>query len=312
MLEHLNQFLKIGFCSLSTLVCAISALGYFGNFAFLFELLSHFRVVYAAVLGLTVLMAIGFKLRRWAIFFAIFFLINFVPVFYLYIPESKAKYTGNTYISIIQFNVRPYQNKNYEKVLKTISERNADVVGIIELTKDWTNKILQNSPEYPHHFKEEGFGGIMILSKYPLIDPKIQYTGSTRRPRIATRIKKDNDIYSIILAHTVTPKHDLNFRNKELKMLASEARTSKHPLIVFGDLNCSPFSYYFERLLKQGNLKDSERGFGVQCTWPAYVLPVIAIDHVLISDDLRCVERTVGPRIGSDHLPVYVKIAKSN
>jgi len=61
--------------------------------------------------------------------------------------------------------------------------------------------------------------------------------------------------------------------------------------------------------LKQGNLKDSEVGFGFQPTWFAPTgLPFIPIDHLLTSRNVCVLERKIGPAIGSDHLPVFARI----
>ncbi|NJL72849.1 MAG: hypothetical protein HC888_15485 [Candidatus Competibacteraceae bacterium] len=118
---------------------------------------------------------------------------------------------------------------------------------------------------------------------------------------------------TIIFAHPVIPKDKFNIRNGELSEIASAAGNAKTPVIVFGDLNCSPWSYYFAKLLEVGRLSDSERGFGFQPTWTTkWPLPCIPIDHCLASNRFYAVERVVGPSIGSDHLPVYVKLGMAD
>ena len=290
------------------IACLCTAMGFFGSTGNLFELLSNFRVLYVVFIFIALLVALCFKLRVALVISSIAFLINLIPIAPLYLPTAKKPIDKATTVSVLQMNIRPYQNKDYSKALKVIKEKDAEIIGVIELTKDWTDKLIESLPDYPFVFKEEGFGGIMILSKHELIESKIQYTGSQKRPRISTKFKKDGTTFSVILAHTVAPQNGLELRNKELGLVATESSQSDRPLILFGDLNCSPFSYHFDKLLVKGNLSDTERGFGVQNTWSAYFVPFVPIDHVLISKDLACVERTTGPDIGSDHLPVYVKL----
>lgn len=309
--ELYQRTLKIVFFVTIAMVGVISLLGFFSHLLVL-ELLSHFRLLYALLLAFLLVLAISLRLRGSAIFASILLLINLMPIARLLVPTDHQSISGNDSISLLQMNIRPYQNHEYDKVLRVIEDRDADIVGVIELKKDWTDRILVLKQRYPYVVKEEANGGIMMLSKYPLISPKLEYTGRIKRPRISTRIKRGKTTFSIILAHTVSPRNDLVFRNQELGVLGEQAKSAARPLILFGDLNCSPFSFYFDRLLKTGELTDSENGFGINCTWPAYIVPFVPIDHVLISKELACTKRIVGPNIGSDHLPVYAEISVVN
>ncbi|SFF05946.1 hypothetical protein SAMN02745121_06704 [Nannocystis exedens] len=77
-----------------------------------------------------------------------------------------------------------------------------------------------------------------------------------------------------------------------------------------GDLNTSPFSAPLRRLLTDGGLVDSQRGFGLQASWPVGpVFPRIAIDHCLHDPALVTAARALGPALGSDHLAVRVDLA---
>ena len=83
---------------------------------------------------------------------------------------------------------------------------------------------------------------------------------------------------------------------------------ASEPTILLGDLNTTPWSHHFRRLLKQTRLLDSLRGHGVQGSWPSF-LPAplrIPIDHVLHSPEVAITGRAIGPDANSDHLPVIV------
>jgi endonuclease/exonuclease/phosphatase (EEP) superfamily protein YafD len=67
----------------------------------------------------------------------------------------------------------------------------------------------------------------------------------------------------------------------------------------------------FRDFLATTGLKDSRVGFGWQPTWPTGSMSLrIPIDHVLVEPDLVVLERQVGPDIGSDHLPVRVRLKR--
>ncbi len=85
-------------------------------------------------------------------------------------------------------------------------------------------------------------------------------------------------------------------------------RRSVDRAIVAGDFNATPWSAPFRRLVAEGDLRNSQRGYGLELTFPTN-LPVwlrIPIDHVLYTDGLEVVGRSVGDAAGSDHLPVVV------
>jgi len=88
--------------------------------------------------------------------------------------------------------------------------------------------------------------------------------------------------------------------------LAKAAGASSLPAIVVGDLNATPWSNAFSGLGHAGLL----RATGLKPTWPAIGLGWmgIPIDHVLVTPHWSVMERQIGPNIGSDHLPVMVRI----
>jgi endonuclease/exonuclease/phosphatase (EEP) superfamily protein YafD len=77
-----------------------------------------------------------------------------------------------------------------------------------------------------------------------------------------------------------------------------------------GDFNTTPWSVLMRQVLRESGLVNSQSGFGLQPTWPA-TLPnflQIAIDHCLHSPSLITKHRTIGPNIGSDHLPIGLEL----
>ena len=81
-------------------------------------------------------------------------------------------------------------------------------------------------------------------------------------------------------------------------------------MVVAGDLNASTWSRGFSLLTAPADLVNSQRGFGIQASWPArYKLLGIPIDHVVHSRDLTIVDRRLGEPLGSDHYPLFVTVA---
>lgn len=85
-------------------------------------------------------------------------------------------------------------------------------------------------------------------------------------------------------------------------------------VILLGDLNTTPFSIAFRRMLAAGGLVDSAM---VPAESPRRPLPTwfsalpaagLAIDHALIGPGIAVVDRRLGPDIGSDHRPLVIDV----
>lgn len=115
---------------------------------------------------------------------------------------------------------------------------------------------------------------------------------------------------TLVVTHPLPPLAGFVVRNLQLAHIAKARQEWGPDVIVSGDLNISSWSPYFQDLVRESGLRDSQLGFGVQPSWPAGLLPVmrIPIDHVLVSENFVVLKRELGPDIGSDHLPVYVEL----
>ncbi len=165
---------------------------------------------------------------------------------------------------------------------------------------------------YPYRAMQLKYGGIAVFSRLPLKDSRIEYFGDGKRPRIATKCKMGDTYVNLLVVHPYAPLNKFNERNLELSELGAEIRAMNAPTVLAGDINCSPWSFYFARLVKESGLQDSEQGFGAQPSWPAIRNhALIPIDHFLISKDIRVVDRQVGRNVGSDHLPIIVELQTS-
>ena len=100
------------------------------------------------------------------------------------------------------------------------------------------------------------------------------------------------------------------FRNQELNSLVALSKAQGGPLLVAGDFNLTPWSEYFSDALERSELHDASVGFGLARSWPAQFAPVgIRIDHCLLSRHWSARSTSIGPDLGSDHLPLVADVA---
>lgn len=301
--------------SLSVAVLSVGSLfGYFCRFGQIFEIASHFRIIYA--LGFLIC-ALGFLiLRKWKpclLTIVLFALCDFVPLAQLHFSNAQAHDRSPNMVTVFHANLWGGRNRNYDKTISLLKQRKPDLIGLSEVTPEWAIRLKNGLSDYPYRVVEDRFGGVALFSRYPISESKIEYfeAGTRRRPRIIAKLDVNGLPLTCQLVHPVIPLGKwFKYRNGEFKEIAAEASQISGDKILIGDLNCSPWSSYFAELVIQGGFKDSELGFGAQATWPTFVrFPLIPIDHCLTSESVKTVKRKVGPNIGSDHLPFQVTLA---
>lgn len=273
-----------------------------------FELLSHFRVQYAALAGVSI--AVSLVGRQWlaAALLAVAITINVGPVI-AYLPTAIDTPVGAR-LDILNINVNS-SNRNYATILDAIRHSEADVVTLLEVTPELENTLALISDEYPHResLPAQGNFGIALLSRHPLIDVTYFATGETTG--IDARIGHPSGPVSVLAVHLLPPmgRQLAAARNMGLDMLARYARDVDDPLVVCGDFNLTPYSPFFADFIRAAGLRDTRVGHGIDISWPTSLpLAGIPIDHCLTRGQLAVQSVRRLDRIGSDHYPVKVSL----
>jgi endonuclease/exonuclease/phosphatase (EEP) superfamily protein YafD len=76
-------------------------------------------------------------------------------------------------------------------------------------------------------------------------------------------------------------------------------------VILVGDFNAAPWSWQLMRFAAASGLR---RHGTYAASWPS-LLPVVLIDNLLTTPDIKSVSFGMGPSLGSDHLPVIATVA---
>ncbi len=308
-----------------TVVIGTTALGLlsFVPGVWVFDQLSQFRLIYILILTVCVLILGVLRAFRALALSLLLFIVTIIPVATMFFPSrgSVADLSARPKeicISVLNFNSEFQHNDNYKSFDEIVRTHAPDVVAIVEINQKWVDALAGTMKPYPFRkFVNQG-AGLALFSKYPIVKYRISSFGKSHHPRIFAELKVKDRIVNVIVAHPTTPKTISGFeeRNREIDLLADEIAAISGPKIFIGDLNCGPWSSQFQKLLKAG-LKDTQQGFGPQPSWPARndrvskflpIPPLIPIDHVLASWEFSVESRRAGPAIGSDHLPVFVKL----
>ena len=319
-----NSFSLSGLLSAAVCIAAVgSVLGFFGAWCWFFDLFAHFRVQY--FFGFLVIGAwhLFQRKRAWALACLALSVLNLAVILPFYLPRAVLDDINAPFaikfkkVSAMLMNVnRDYGNP--EKVLAAVRTHQPDFVVLEEIDNGWFDFLAPGLTEtYPHHVTElrsDNFG-IGLWSKYPIVNHTILYSGDWAIPTIIADLdflpwQPRPGRLTVIATHPVPPvrREMAHARDAQLAELAQHARNAKHPLLLIGDLNATPWCAAFRKLQRDSGLVNSAQGRGLYPSWPAFFPAFlrIPIDHVLHTPDIKIIERKTGPRVGSDHLPVTV------
>ena len=294
------------------LACLATATGFCGRLWWVFELTSHFRLHLALLLGALAVVWMG--KRRWRIvaLCGIGAAVNAVLVLRLLGPEEMTVMAAGPRLRLVAMNVHT-ENERSDLVLKFFCRTDADVILLMEVNEHWLHALASLRTNYPAVItepREDNFG-IALFSRLPLTNSAVVTIGNAKVPSFATTVEVGGQSAFLLGTHPLPPGSSENarLRNEQLQEIATRIRCCALPVIVFGDLNSTAWSPYFDELLRDSRLKNTSQGRGLFESWPAWLpLARIALDHCLVSASIRVINKQLGPSVGSDHLPVIVEV----
>ncbi len=282
------------------------------------ELASHFQVQLCAisVAATIVLIAAG----RW--WWAVGGLLTAVMTGSAIAPFALGSLSGPAYtapedgegsLRLMLANVLG-SNHRHQRLVDLIEDSSPDVLVLQEVNASWMSALQGLRDSYPYMIsgpREDNFG-IAVFSRLPLAETAVHTLGEAGLHSLSMRVDVGGVQLTLIATHPrpPIPARRFHLRNDQLERLGELIDASARPLVLVGDLNMTMWSPWYRRLAGTRRLFNSRRGFGVQGSWPA-CLPGflrLPIDHCLLSEGLAVAGCSLGPDIGSDHLPLLVDL----
>jgi endonuclease/exonuclease/phosphatase (EEP) superfamily protein YafD len=302
------KWLLVGLLA-STLVGSLGGrIWYLGIFA-------HFKLHY--LLALVAGLILWAPTRRWGwIMVGVLAIgLNLADILPLYHEHDRAVSSatpGSTRLRLVSANLLR-SNESYAAITDYLLAEAPDVVILLETTSAMQAGLQPLIEQYPYRRIEarEGYFGLMLLSRFPLIQSQVLYLCEAEVPTIHATLFVAGQPMQVIATHPPAPPKPIEtkLRNQQLEGLARLAATLPPPILLAGDLNLTSYHPAFGELLSQSGLYDSRRGFGIQATWPVRLGPLgISLDHCLLSPDIHVLSREVGPNVGSDHAPIALDL----
>ena len=270
-------------------------------------LLEHFRLQYVAVGVPVVALAAALRLRGYFDVAAIATLINLLPI--AADLGASPRLASGTPIRVLVLNVLT-SSTSFEQVRRLIADEQPDLIGLLEVDQRWLDALAPTVADYPGRIevpRPDNFG--VALYARGRVHGAAEEIGSPL-PSVVADVEIGTARLRAIVTHPLPPISSAAVRQQEAQLdaIAGRARVAT-PVLLMGDLNATPWSRPFLRLLRRSGLCDSRAGFGVQASFPASSwLLRIPIDHLLASCSVGVRDRRIGRDVGSDHLPVIVDL----
>lgn len=303
----------------SLLLGLITVCGYFGESNRYFDNCAHFRPQLFAIMLILWPFLLGLKKMR--LLFLVLGMCGLIAnglalaPWYLHgkdispVPSQLRVYDANVYTA----------NTHYEKVLAEIHREKPDLILLEEINAAWLDALAPLRKSYPYVLacpREDNFG-IVLFSKLPFVNSRVEYFGKAQLPSLVATVPVQSENVLVIGTHSLPPSTQENFveRNEQLAKIADFINTQSRPVLLLGDLNMTPWSADYKKLIVATGLRNARMGYGLQASWPTH-LPLlprrlmppfrIPIDHALYSKHFVVADYRRGRDIGSDHLPLLV------
>lgn len=289
---------------------AASVLGFLGEFHWALDICSHFRVQYFLFFAVSALLLLVPGKRWAAALFGAFAWVNGAVILPLYFGEAPGV-SGHPVRAMLA-NVET-GNGNAVAVAEAVRRFNPDILVLEEVNHQWLSDMTGILSRYGYSKQEprEDNFGIALFSRFPIARSEVVCIGEADVPSIIAEIETLQGRCTVLATHPLPPAGRVysQWRNNQLAEIPGWVHRAASPVLLLGDLNVSPWSPYFRRLLRDSGLRDSARGHGVCPTWPTFnPLMRIPIDHCLYSQGIWIAGRQTGPHVDSDHFPVIVDL----
>ena len=289
--------------------CVVTLAGFAAGLDWTCELLCHFRIQYAVIAAVLLLVCLAAGHLRRAAVAGVLLLLNAALILPLYLPAPAAP-EGHAF-RVLLSNIN-FSNRHPEQLVERCKAEDPDLILVTELGEQAADAMEALDHAYPFQIlkTDDGARSIGIYSRRPLSNARLEPIGGVGWLSAIATANIDGRMVTIVACHPRAPggQMQLEMRNDQLEAMGQWATKQLGPLVIAGDLNTTSWSPGWKKLVKPAGLFDTRQGHGPQCTWPSFSkVFYIPLDHVLVKG-LGVARRQVAADVGSDHRPVVVDL----
>ncbi len=219
-------------------------------------------------------------------------------------------------ITLMMTNVQ-MENDEHARLLEAVERANPDIVLAVEIDDRWHRALEPLFERYPYAVRrpQNNYYGMVLLSRFPLLDPKVDYLIQDDIPSIHTGIRLKSGVE--VRLHGLHPRPPEPIRDQPSSPRDAElvvvgraiGEADDEPTIVAGDLNDVAWSPTSELFVRLSGLLDPRTGRGFYNSYNAKSrLFRYPLDHVFHSKHFKLVRLERCLPIGSDHFPILIEL----
>lgn len=199
-------------------------------------------------------------------------------------------------------------------VAQAIVASQADVVDLVETWPGFMDELVRQPgmDAYPYRSNEplDAPTRMAVWSRWPLHDAAIEAAGE--RPYLHMTVLSPHGPFLFYAIHTPAPVEPREVANWETELSELGRVDTSVPTVMAGDFNATEDHSQFRDLVDHGwtDVHDP-KGCGLAQTWPmgrGTGIPLLRLDHVLVTRDFQVLGVDIGDPSGSDHRPVVATI----
>jgi endonuclease/exonuclease/phosphatase (EEP) superfamily protein YafD len=308
-------------------------LGFAGRLWWGFSFLDHPRPQYSLVLFVALLVGLTSRQSwQWHLLWLLPLTLNLwllSPLFIFPSPASALSSLTSSTPAPPSFRILhatlDHDNPDLNPAIQFLNQQRVDVLSLLEVTPESLVQLQAGLNHYrlvaaePRNNSHGSAWFISTQSSQPIqmrSHQVIHLPADSDRPLLTTTLSIAGQEIVFLCFHTIRPRSagTVAYQRVEFEALNQWShkllQTGQGHGIVVGDFNSTPWSESVRQVLRESGLLNSQQGFGLQPTWHS-VLPTflrIPIDYCLHTPSLITKQRTIGPNIGSDHLPIVVEL----
>jgi vancomycin resistance protein VanJ len=217
-------------------------------------------------------------------------------------------------------------------IIRLVESASPDLICLVEARPDTLNTVGQAIlTPYPY---QAGAGAIFVLSRFPLSDVWRDEKLPGTKDNLQVTVEIDRRLVDLSVVHFQQPAalpglragigslmragshFSTTARDEAVDQVLQRLRHRSGSQLLVGDFNLTPTSAAYRRL--SAELHDAYRagGWGLGYTFPEsrpvmgldLAFPVIRIDYIFHTPDLRTLRAWAWPESPSDHLPVVADL----
>jgi endonuclease/exonuclease/phosphatase (EEP) superfamily protein YafD len=206
-------------------------------------------------------------------------------------------------------------NRAADRLHALIEHAEPDVLIFTEPDAWWADQLrgLAQTFLYRASHPLDNTYGMILYSRLPVVQSEVKFLVEPDIPSIHARLRLRSDaLVELIAVHPRPPRPavDTAERDAELILVGRQAKASRAPTIVAGDLNDVGWSQTTRLFQQVSGLLDPRRGRGLYATYHAdYPVLRYPLDHLFHSREFRLRRMAVLDHFGSDHFPLLVELS---